>query len=327
MNTSEQNNAADQEIDLAVVSQKLRSISGSFKRGIFNFIQFIIKKIVVIGILFTIGVGVGLYFDKVIRTYNNDVIVVPNFGSYDYLYSKIEFLESKIKDQDTTFFKKIGIKDPECLKKIEINPILDTYQFISATSDKNFELLKLLAEDGDMNKVVKDELTSKNYTYHLLKFVTNKKCTDKDVLLPLMTYLNQDKYFNALKKVYNQNIQNKIKANETIIAQIDGFLNTFSAQVNQGSKNEKLVYYNENTQLNDVIQTKNNLIVELGKLKTELVSLDNVIKRISYTSNIKNTEAINGKMKFILPFLVVFLYMIGYQLSGFYKLQKSKKQS
>ncbi len=326
MNSTEHNKATDQEIDFAIVSGKLKSLSVSFKRHIFNFIQFIIKKKVVIGTLLLIGIGLGVYFDKVIKTYKNDVIVVPNFGSYDYLYSKIDFLESKIKDKDTSFFRKIGIKDPESINKIEIKPILDTYQFISATSDKNFELLKLLAEDGDMNKIVKDELTSKNYTYHSLEFITDKRCSDQEVLLPLMNYLNHDKYFNNLKKVYNQNIENKIKANESMIAQIDGLLNTFSSEMGQQIKNDKLVYYNENTQLNDIIQTKNNLILELGKLKIDLVSSDHVIKKISYTLNIKNTETINGKMKFILPILLILLYMFGFVLISFYKNQSKLAQ-
>ena len=102
-----------------------------------------------------------------------------------------------------------------------------------------------MAEDGDMNKIVKDELTSKNYTYHLLKFVTDKRSSDQEFLLPLMNYLNQDIYFNQLKKVYNQNIHNKIKADEVIITQIDGFLNAFSSELNQGNKNDKLVYLSE----------------------------------------------------------------------------------
>jgi hypothetical protein len=325
MNSKEQNNIPDQELDLGVISEKLKSISKDFKQSIFNFIQFIIKKIVIIGILLFIGIGLGVYLDKVIKTYNNEVIVVPNFGSYDYLYSKIEFLESKIKDKDTLFLKKIGIKDPESFRKIEIEPILDVYQFVSATPDKNFELLKLMAEDGDMNKIVKDELTSKNYTYHLLKFVTDKRSSDQEFLLPLMNYLNQDIYFNQLKKVYNQNIHNKIKADEVIITQIDGFLNAFSSELNQGNKNDKLVYYNENTQLNYVIQTKNNLITEVGKLRTDLISLDHVIKKVSHTSNIKNTETVNGKMKFILPIVLVLLYMFIHVLIGFYKSQAQQK--
>ncbi|MBS1535352.1 MAG: hypothetical protein JST78_09760 [Bacteroidetes bacterium] len=321
MNSTEQNNIVDQEIDLAMVSGKIRSFSTNIKRSIFNFIQFIIKRIVVIGTLFFIGFGLGIYLDKVVKTYDNEAIVVPNYGSYDYLYAKIELLEAKIKDQDTAFLKRIGINHPDALRKIEIDPIVDVYQFISVSPDKNFELLKLLAEDGDMNKIVKDELTSKNYTYHLLKYTTDKKCPESEILIPLLKYLNSDQYYNKLKETYNNNTIVKIKANEGIIAQIDGFLNTFSAEIASGNRNDKLVYYNENTQLNDVIRTKNDLIAEIGKLKRDLVSSDQVIKKVSSISNIKNTESVNGKLKFILPILFVILYMLIFSIIRFYKSQ------
>jgi hypothetical protein len=39
------------------------------------------------------------------------------------------------------------------------------------------------------------------------------------------------------------------------------------------------VYYNENTQLNDVIQTKDKLIKEQGNLRLELVNADKIVKR------------------------------------------------
>lgn len=324
MNSNQNQNLESQEIDITVVAQKIQNVFKGFKMSIFRFIRFIVQKIVIIGALFVIGIGAGLFFDKVVKTYENKVILVPNFGSYDYLYTKIGFLESKIEDKDYAFLQKIGIKDPETLKKIKIKPILDVYQYFNASSEKGFELLKLMAEDGDMAKIIEDEVTSKNYTYHILDITTNRRCSEQEILEPILNYLNQDKYFNQLKVSYNKNINDKIKANEIIIAQIDGFLNTFSSEVNQNSKNDKLVYYNENTQLNDVIKTKNDLISETGKLRTDLVSLDKVIKKISYTSNIKNTETVNGKMKYILPFALVLLYMLLYALSSFYKSQAQK---
>lgn len=321
MSSNQNQNLESQEIDITVVVDKIRNVFRGFKMSIFKLIRFIIQKIVIIGVLFVIGIGGGLFFDKVVKTYENKVIVVPNFGSYDYLYTKIDFLESKIEDKDYAYLKKIGIKDPEALKKIKIKPILDVYQYFNATPEKGFELLKLMAEDGDMNKIIEDEVTSKNYTYHMLDFTTNRRCSEQEILEPILKYLNQDQYFSQLKTSYNKNINDKIKANEVIIAQIDGFLNTFSTEVNQNTKNDKLVYYNENTQLNDVIKTKNDLISETGKLRTDLVSLDKVIKKISYTSNIKNTETVNGKMKYLLPIGLVLLYMLLYALSIFYKSQ------
>jgi len=36
--------------------------------------------------------------------------------------------------------------------KIEINPIVDVNKFVNVNSDQNFELLKLMVENGDIKK-------------------------------------------------------------------------------------------------------------------------------------------------------------------------------
>lgn len=322
MDSNQNQNIEDQQIDMSVIAQKIGNMFQALKKSFFDLIRFFIEKIVIIGVLFVIGVGIGVYFDKVIKTYDNRVIVVPNFGSYDYLYSKIEFLQSKIEDKDTLFLEKIGIKHPEYFKRIKITPIIDIFQYISNSSERNFDLLKLMAEDGDMKKIIEDKVTSKNYTYHVIEFTTNKKCSDQEILEPLLQYLNKDVFFSKLKQTYNEYNLNKIKEDQAIIAQIDGFLNTFSSKVNGESHSDKLVYYNENTQLDNIIKTKNDLIVEIGKLKRDLITNDEIIKKISDTSNIKNTHSVNGKLKLILPVLFVFMYLIFFGLIQFYKSQK-----
>ena len=107
----------------------------------------------------------GLFLDTTNKTYDHQIIVQPNFGSTDYLYSKIDLLNSKIKENDTVFLQKIGILDPSKLSKIEIKPIVDVYKFI-ATDEKNFDLLKLMAEDSDIKKILEEMLQAK--TTHII---------------------------------------------------------------------------------------------------------------------------------------------------------------
>jgi len=330
MSNNNKRNLDDQEIDLSVISEKLGNFFQSISNGIFKSIQFFIKNIIVLGVLLIIGIGLGTYLDKIQKIYVNEIIVQPNFGSTDYLYSKVELLSSKIQERDTVFLKSIGINEPSEFSRIEIKPIVDIYRFITSNSttinEQNFELLKLMAEDGDMKKIVEDKTTSKNYSFHLISFTTRKITNRKDNIEPLLQYLNNSKYFNQVKGVYIQNMQTKINRNNEIIAQIDGFLNSFTSVIAGNTKSDKLVYYNENTQLNDVIQTKNGLIAEIGRLQLDLISISEVIKETSSTSNIKNTKSINGKLKLVLPILFVSLYLFLYLIIRFYKTQAQKNK-
>jgi hypothetical protein len=273
-------------------------------------------------LLFVIGAALGFYLDKKVKSYDHQIIVSPNFGSTDYVYAKIDLLESKINEGDTSFLNKIGIKDAKKFGKIEIEPVLDVYKFIS-NKEENFELIKLLAEDGNIDKIVEDKLTSKNYPYHLISFSTSNKSFEENTVTPILNFLNDSKYFNEIQKEFLNNVQIKMKANDSTISQINGLMNQFKDRVNAG-QSDKLIYFNENTQLNDVIQTKDNLVREQGSLKIDVISLDKIVKETSVILNRKNTKGTNGKMKLIIPFVFMFLFIAFKALLSFYKRQSIK---
>ena len=324
MSTSPQTNQNDQEIDLGQLSKKIGEKVQSFIDWMFDGFLFIIRNKFIIGGLFILGAGLGFYMDKTIKEYDHQVIVTPNFGSTDYLYSKINLVNSKIKERDTVFLKKIGIKKPKRISKIEVEPIVDIYRFVG-DNERNFEMLKLLAEDGDLKKIVEDNLTSKNYQFHLISYVTEEVSTEEEILNPLLGYLNENEFYKKVQKEYINNINIKIKENDSIISQIDGILNQFSKAVGSNQKSDKLVYYNENTQLNEVIKTKEALINEQGLKRLELVTSDKIIKENSFTLNIENRKALNGKKKLILPFLFVGLFLLFGVLRSFYRRQLAKR--
>ncbi len=326
MSTSTQNND-NQEIDLSQIAKKIGNFFEGISTKIFKVFLFFKRNILWVGILFILGVSLGLYMDKTTKVYDNEIIVSSNFGSIDYLYAKVELISSKINDGDTIFLKEVvGIKEPKKLKKIAIEPITDVYKFIN-NSDKNFEFVKLLAEDGDIKKIVNENLTSKNYPYHLISYTTDKETSNEKTVQPLLKYLNDSDYYSLIQKEYLNNVKIKMVENDSIISQINGLLNAFSSNTNSSQKSDKLVYYNENSQLNEVIKTKEILVNEQGINRISLVNFDKVVKESSITLNIKNTKAVNGKMKFVLPLFFILLFVIAGVLKSFYKSQMAKLNS
>ncbi|MFV8371653.1 hypothetical protein [Flavobacterium sp. LB2P74] len=325
MNKNQPNNQEDQEIDLTQISKKIGRLFEWINTFLFRCIQFFVKKAIVIFILLVIGVGLGFYLDVIKKTYDHQIIVTPNFESTDYLYSKIDLIESKIKERDIVFLKEIvGIKSPKEILKIEIKPITDVYKFIENKTE-NFELIKLMAEGGDIKKILEDNLTSKNYSLHTITFKTKKQTDIIETVQPILIYLNETDYYKKVQKETVNNIQIEIIQNDTIISQINGVLNAFSNTI-KGAKSNNLVYYNENTQLNDVIKTKETLIKEQGIRRVELVGLDKIIKDNSSTLNIENTNSVNGKLKLVLPVLFLLSFILICLFSDYYKNQMRKSK-
>ncbi len=306
-----------QEIDLGSISNFFKKIGNSFINVIFDIISFVRRKIVVFVTLTVVGLVLGYFFDRE-KIYRHEIIVTPNFTSVDYLYSKIELINSRIKDNDTAFLKNtVGIKSPKKIGKITIKPISDVYKFI-ISNPQNFELIKLFSEDSDAKKIVEDEITSKNYPFHVISFNTKGLIIDTKTIIPILNYLNNSDFYKKIQEENLKNVYIKMAQNDSIINQINGVLNSFKNTSNGNQRNSSLVYYNENTQLNDIIKTKEALIKENGNFKVELVSLDKVIKENSIVSNIKDDSLISAKIA--LPLFFYFCFFI------FYKYTRIKKQ-
>lgn len=314
MSTTPKNVLDNQEIDLSQISRK---IGRGFQSFLFNTIRFFIKNAIIILILFVLGIGIGYLLDHNQKSYDHEIIVIPNFNSADYLYSKIELINSKIKQGDTLFLQSLGLKYPKNISKLKIEPIVDPYNFIR-NSEENFDLIKLMSEDGSIDKVLKDRITSKNYMYHIITFSTKGKITTANTIDPLLSSFNNSPYYNVVQQKIIENVKQKMQYNEQTLGQINALLDRFSD--NKGTSNVNLVYYNENTQIEEVLQTKNNLIIEQGNRRLELVNYEKIVKDVSSITNIEKPTS----GKFIFSLLLVALYIIGKMLFLFYKTQRAR---
>lgn len=324
----------DQEIEINQIIKKVKAFFESITFRMFLAIQFLKKNILLLIGLILVGGGIGYYFDKTNKLYTHQIIVTPNYGTVDYLYEKVGLLNSKIIEKDYKFLKAIQLKNPDKIIKIQIDPVIDIYTFVNnntaiatnAQNTQNFELVKLLSEEGDINTVIKDPLTSKNYLQHNITILTDGKSNQEDLIKPLLNFLNDNDYFQQVKKIFIENVENRIKEDEIIVRQIDTLLNQFSSKTNS-PKTDKLVYYNDNTQLNELISQKSTLIGGIGFQKTQLLNLNKVIFDKSILMNKKFTKGINNKMKIIVPVVFIFLFLLWKFFSSYYKKLKVKYEN
>ncbi|TRX37851.1 hypothetical protein FNW52_02835 [Flavobacterium sp. ZT3R18] len=287
-------------------------------------IRFFVKNAIVVVVLVVVGVVVGKYLQKSNNSYDQKIIVVPNFKSTEYLYSKIDLLGSKIALQDTLFLKSIGIQNPLQIASISVEPIVNVNDLINE-KDKEFQLLNLMEANEGLKSIVKDTTLRKYYNFHSIKINTNGVVSSKNMIDPILNFLNKSSYYDAFKKINLQNIQNQIKIKEATIIQIDGILNQFSVATSQ-SANQKLVYYNENIDLDKVIKTKDSISDQIGLLKLKLYSADKIIKESGMVLNTKKYKSIQGKLIYLLPLVLVGLFIFINFFISFYKKQSVKAQ-
>ncbi|MBP6373277.1 MAG: hypothetical protein KA325_02560 [Flavobacterium sp.] len=314
----------EDDINLSQLANGVSTLFQRLRTGIFNSIRFFVNHKWMLSFLLIGGFATGVFIETVKTSYDHYIVVEPNFGSTDYLYAKVDEINAKIKEQDTVYLKSMGVSKPKDIFKIEVKPVIDVYRFVNR-SEQNFELLKLMSDDSDIKKIIEDTPTSKNYTYHLIKLSTKNKTNQRMLITPVLAYLNQSDFYKQVQKVYIQNAQIKMKANELLIAQIDGYLNGLAAG-SPGPAGEKMVFYTEKTQLNDVIETKDDLVKEQGNLRIERISLDKIIKDNHTTLNTEASSKLNSALKFILPLLFMGLFIFAKNFIRFYQQEALKNK-
>ncbi len=314
----------EDDINLSQLATGVSTLFQRLRTGIFNSIRFFVNHKWILSVLLIGGFATGLFIETVKTSYDHYIVVEPNFGSTDYLYAKVDEINAKIKEQDTVYLKSMGISNPKDIFKIEVKPVIDVYRFVNR-NQQNFELLKLMSDDSDIKKIIEDTPTSKNYTYHLIKLSTKNKTNQRMMIAPILAYLNQSAFYKQIQKVYIQNAQIKMKANELLISQIDGYLNGLAAG-SPGPAGEKMVFYTEKTQLNDVIETKDDLVKEQGNLRIERISLDKIIKDNHTTLNTEASSKLNSALKFILPLLFMGLFIFAKNFIRFYQQEALKNK-
>jgi len=318
------------EVDLHYVGQKVKGYVSQINDNFFDFILFVKRNIILFAVVMLLGAAYGYYIDSQAKLYSHKVILIPNFESVDYLYEEAEKLNAKIADRDYEYLKSIGIKNPNYLAKVTVEPIIDIYDFIDdvelyETNDKKFDLFKLISESGDMKSILKEHSTSKNYKYHVLELYTVNKADEAGYLQPVLDHLNSNKYFVKIQEGMIRNLDIKIAQNDTLIKQMDRILSDFSSFTKGTATN--LTYFHSETDLGDIIIIKERTIAKKDQYLEDKVNFENVFKDMGKITNVRYKTGLTGLMKFVMP-VVFFVILCGILFAiAYYKRQVRNRKA
>lgn len=315
------------EINLSQIKDKVKGYFSSINDAFFNAIQFVVRNIIIIVILLIAGIGLGTYLDIEHKAYTHKVIVMPNFNSVNYLYQEVDRINAKIKEDDTDFLKQIGINNPDDIEKVEITAIVDIYEFIDnnngpTENDSKFQLFKLISENGDMEKMLEDNTTSKYYKNHVITITTKHKATQAGIIDPLLKHFESNTYFKKIQVTALENLDKTIISNDSIIRQIDAVVKDYSS----GSKANNMVFLTENTQVNELLNIKHSLVESNLNGSIQKINQSKVIKDNTILLNIKTSKLASTK-KIVLPIVFVLLFVCFYNFRKYYRNEVSKRKA
>ncbi|HET8810827.1 MAG TPA: hypothetical protein VFM65_11260 [Flavobacteriaceae bacterium] len=294
-----------EEVDLGYLFNRIGRFLKKCVKALFLIIAFFIKYIIIIVVLIVIGFGLGYYVDNYSKeNYINEVIVVPNFESTDYLYAKVDALNAKISLKDEDYLKTAIGPHFKSLQEVKIEPIIDVYRFVSK-SKENIDIFKTLSENQDMKEFLEESITSKNYKYHRITFVIKGE-NSKEIIGAILKSFNDNQHFKKYQAVAQKNTQIQISENTETVAEIDSILKSMAASLAQ--KADSPVFINASGELYDFLKRKQELLNERLELQKQQIDQSEIIKKVSGSYNIVDLETIRISKKIVYPFLLVLLF-------------------
>lgn len=321
MSNHPEHNNQSEEIDLGYLIKKINALFIRSLKLLFGVISFYLKHIYIILTLILIGVVYGYFKEKDnLILYDNHAIVVPNFESVHYLYDKIDAINFKIGQKDSLYLKNIFGDDYKRLRKLEIEPIIDMYQFLSK-SRENIDIFRIITQSQDIIDY-KEELSNNKYNkYHKLNLKIYGERNTEAIVSKVVDYLNSNEHLKEYSSIFKENNELKIDEHKKMLAQIDSVL--YSIYSGKSQQSNYGVQFSDNPYTHFLIERKGMVMDDLLQHQINKIDFENAIKIVKIDYNLIDNSKFSVSSKIKYPLLLVFLYSLFFFFRySYFKLKK-----
>lgn len=288
-----------EEIDLGYLLNKINKLFKNSVKLFFELIAFFIRFKFIVLTLLIFAIAYGFYKDSRSTTeYDNKAIVIPNFESVDYMYGKADALNAKIQSRDTIFLKEILGQHYRRLRSIEVEPIVDLYNFISK-SRENIDIFRIFIQSQDVKEYMDEFSNSKYYKYHTLSIRTVGDESSAEIFSNVMHYLNDSEHYSSYAEIYKASLDFQIKEYDKMIKQFDTLISSVSLN-NQESQGVAVLDF---TNLHLLFERKRDMLDEKLELEKKLTDYKDTIKLVDVAYNLETDSRLSSKIKY--PIFVI----------------------
>lgn len=300
------------EVDINFLFKRFNHFTKRCFRSIFSVIDFFIKFWIVTLVLLILGLAYGYYLDvSATKIYKNEGIVIPNFGSVDYLYGTIDELNTRIKRKDTVFLKNILGNNYKALRKVDIEAVADVNHIV--TSRDQIDIYRVLYQNKDFEEFASNAAINKNFKYHRINFTIKGEGISQQVIKDILDYWNNNEHFKDYEKIYVKNTELEIAERQKMITQVDSIINSLGVnRVHEGAG----INISNNGNMHLLLTEKSNLLEQLREAEIKLSDYSSPIKLVymDYEVEIKGLPSI---IKY--PIILIGLFSLFFFLRYLYR--------
>jgi len=307
---------SNDEIDLGQFFKMIEKGFNSLFNGFLHIFMYLKRNLLIFIVLAVAGVILGFGLSQIVsKKFRTEVIVKPNLESKSYLYDIVNEIRANIKVNDTSFFSRIGIK-VSSLKGYDIT--IDQPQALDKNNtDDNLDYLEILEkfqENALVTDIIRTEILSKSPLDHRITFSYKDSKNGHQFAKKVMQYINSNKYYIELVKIKQQNALERIRQDESLLAQMDELITRYSnkmAAKERQFEDQKIILDNEKQlDIARLFELKNNLIRDIERKKIELVEQKEAISIIYFGEPQGVYKSFFGNILVLTPLILLAIFLL-----------------
>lgn len=311
--TNERNNNTQEEIDILVLFNKIKTL---FLQTILFFFR-TIKEVLLawkkLAALIAIGAVLGYVAENITEKESAkeaSILLRINFDAGNYVYDAISLINQKIEAEDEDFFtNEMKFNEDEALEEISIKPIIDLKDILK--DDINANEIRTLFENLEFeDNLAMTEGFRSDYEYHILGLNISSSASNSS-LKKIIDYFNTNPLFIGLKERRLQSISSTIFNNEQTINQIDKLIEKYSSADNFEKSTSQLYIDNKTYLPNELIKIKITLEEQNEELKGERILSTETVMVVNDTSLLIEQKGLRDNKAIYYPILLVFAFILG----------------
>lgn len=311
----------EREIDLQYLFHAIRKFWMGVGLSIYQLILFVKQQLLFLLILLIGGATAGYFLDaNQPASLRHELIVVPNYGSVDYLYKAISnqnFAEFHVEGEKIDLLSNV--------RKVQIEPIEDLFGFLSK-SDKRIKTFSIIMDnDSDLKQLLSNPNTIRYFKYHLITIYTSGKLNTNDVVDAFLEQLNAQPYFLERQKIEKANTQLKKEEFEKSLDQVNGILTKFGTIDQVSVADRKGFEVNTYSEITDLFKVKEELLEDIKQLDVALTEQKQTIYEVDRMMNNGNSVFYKSYV-FLLPAMLILLFFSIFVFVNFMKKFKKIQQ-
>lgn len=309
------------EIDVFELFRYIKKGGDKIGNAFLRFFNFLMRNIILIGILLLVGIAAGYFLDKATPKHlKTRAVITTNFSSAEYLYNSVKAINTKLSDRNSFFLEKIGAKGIQLSLKIE--PVISVRE-VNNEEENYFELL---GENETLSEEEHQAIINKSYEQHQLGLFHTEGVPSEKILTAIVDYIRKNPHYQETHKLLRQSLARQIKSNVYLMAQIDSLLANYSKNI--GTNNPGLTYSQNTIDFGNLLNNRLEMQEETRNLQKQLIASSSFLKIVDMDVDqpLEKTVISDHYIVFI-PLLLLLLFFLVHILLAINSNAKKLKKS